>query len=187
MKKTKKTLVERILDLKPSEAIELLIAVNKNPIVSLNQDIWGKVQEGICYGCSATNALLKLSNLESEEDICNTLSFRDNLHEVANKYKGYQKNLTDLDGYAIQAFERSINALRCGRFTDFLNLYPYLQKKEIEIETVFSSTAQAIRKEGKKVIISYVYLPIIDNHNPLESKGIEKLNLFKSLLEYVKL
>lgn len=193
MKTAKKTLVSKILALKPSEAIELMIKVNLNPLTVLDQSTFGEVIEGSCYGCSACNALLSLSGLKETEPILEAVWQRYlasyNGRDEA-RFKGFY-NKADKNGYeVIGLFEAAINFLRMGELHEFLLIYPYLEKNKIQIETIHSrerKVTNVIEKQEEKWVIVNPILPQITNDSVINSKVIKKFRIIKSLFKKANL
>jgi hypothetical protein len=53
---------EKVTSMTAKEIILTMIEAVKNPVIKLNFDTFLRVDNGICYGCAATNTICKISN-----------------------------------------------------------------------------------------------------------------------------
>jgi len=101
-------LEEKIKNLTPYELIDAMIQGLKNPSCQINMSTYGNVDNGICFGCAATNAIQYLSGEKFTPD---------NIIGGYNRAKYLKLDLNILD-----RFENAINYLRLGNI-DTANFY----------------------------------------------------------------
>lgn len=174
----KNKLATRILKLKPSQAIALFIKVNKKPIVALNQDTFGEVIEDVCYGCSATNALLALSKLK-KENIYRAIFLREECkYYVKQRYLGFMGYCEDLEDISIvDSFESAIEALRSADLMEFLRTLPYTRRHEVQdFKFTLKDCYFNIFRNEKEWKLSGVIMPYVSNQSQLDAIGIQQLN-----------
>lgn len=181
-------MVHKILALKPSQAIALMISVNENPIIRLDQSTYGEIKNEICYGCSAANALLSLSEIDRENEIFSTIQVRS--MGGAKRYMGYVDFYDNTENHnnnnVIHSFERSIDDLRNGNVKGFLTFLPYMEENKVAVELIenFPEGGNTIKvgEEGKLELLN-IFLSGISNKAPLDDKKKEEFNELKNLLE----
>lgn len=100
-------LVDKIQSMSAKEIVLSMVDALRNPVIKVDVFSWGERKEGVCYGCAATNQILKISGFDPEkvlgeaEPIYSRFDFVDS-NEVVNL-----KN-------TIRQFEMAINDLRKG-------------------------------------------------------------------------
>jgi hypothetical protein len=87
--------------LKPSEIIFAMIDGLENPVTEINMSTFGAVNNGICFGCAATNTICKIGdyNLKDLVSIDKVFNYKD-MNNRQDSFLAY--------------FEEAINALREG-------------------------------------------------------------------------
>lgn len=92
-----KNLEEKIKSMSAKEIILAMVDSLKNPVTKVNMYSFGSYEDGICYGCAATNAICRIGMLDPEVEL---------LSISGPKYRNY----SDL----ISGFEDAIDCLRNG-------------------------------------------------------------------------
>ena len=92
---------EKVQAMSAKEIIMAMVEGLRNPVTKINMGTYGEVDDGVCYGCAATNAICKIGKISLDEflkiDPCNSM-------------QGFTKNLDDRK--FIDYFENAINYLR---------------------------------------------------------------------------
>src|SRR5690606_26829188 len=70
----------------------------RKPRTEIDMYTFGRIKEGICYGCAATNAILHVMDAGTKEEVVDHIS-------ASNAYRSY----------AMKKFELAIDWLRRGR------------------------------------------------------------------------
>lgn len=105
----KKNFEEKIKSMKFSQIMKAMIDGLKKPVTNINMGTFGTSEERkkddgipyiICWGCAATNAVLKISNIKTLEKHINTYKER--------------SEIVDCEEYFLIKFEVAIDALRQG-------------------------------------------------------------------------
>lgn len=185
MKEIQNVLVKKILEMKPSQAIQMIIDVNHKPVVKLEQNSFGKVKEGVCYGCTATNMLLSMCELKGVLEISEALRIRDRHHNtIGHRYIGYVNGLGVEDSFTVYLFESAIDNLRQGFLNSFITGYPYFKhhNMKLTVDYLYRIASNSISGNGNEWEISQMPLPYITNESPLNAEGIGQLNNLKTLL-----
>lgn len=103
-------LEEKIKSLTPHEVLDAMIQGLKNPSCKVNMNTFGHVEDGICFGCAATNAIQYLSGEKFTPDNIVGESRR-------AKYLKINPNI-------LTSFEIAIDELRSGCI-EMTNIYLY--------------------------------------------------------------
>lgn len=106
---------ERVLSMKPSEIIMAMVKGLRKRHAKIDMSSYGTVEDGICYGCAATNCILEIDNT------------------LLDYYKDHLAVDEETYGF-IDKFESSINNLRSGDI-DGYNYYMVQYGLENEIVT----------------------------------------------------
>lgn len=99
-------LENKIKSMTAKEIILAMIDSLKNPLTKIDMDSFGHVDNGICYGCAATNTICKIGDLNPNIELN-----ADNLWGA--KYAR--------DSRFIEGFERAIDYLRLGSIKMYNN------------------------------------------------------------------
>lgn len=109
--------IEKVQSMTAKEIIETMIDAVENPVTKLDMDTYGCVRGGVCYGCAATNTILKLQGIEK-------VNWQDGnpfVGRIEDKYN--IKSIEEVN--FINDFELAIDYIRDGN----LNLYNGLAKE----------------------------------------------------------
>lgn len=107
MENKEKTFKETLEALSAKELILLMVDSVENPVTKLDMSTYGEVTNGICYGCAATNTILKLSRGKLAPEIICRRSLADSASSLGVSYQ------------TLVIFEGAINFLRCGYIGDY--------------------------------------------------------------------
>lgn len=86
------------------DIIMAMVGGLRNPKTKIDMGTFGKMRDGICFGCAATNAILTIMNANKKE------------------VEGHSKLRSTHNDYLLRGFEHAIDMLRCGRL-DFYNAH----------------------------------------------------------------
>lgn len=193
-------LITRILKLKPSQAIDLLIEVNLNATAILHEVSYSKicrinfyeeVWTGNRLSYNAANVLLTLAEIKEPKKMYNVAFYRDSTDvsnpdiSFINNKKSYYNYLEKLDKeqqLIISDFEKAMEALKAGNLTTFARLFPYFKATKVKMLIVKSSNKEVNRlwRKGKKIRLSNPVLSHIDNFNPFNAETIKQLTTLKN-------
>ena len=101
--------MSKIKSLTPKQVIMAMVEGLKNPKTEINMYTYGKVVDGVCFGCAATNA------------ICQIFAIEDPVPYISDGGNhGFSTVATRLseDSSTVNTFESAINALRLGCIAD---------------------------------------------------------------------
>ena len=121
MKKLKTNIIEILNNLDSSDIINIMIEGLKNPLTEIDMSTFGIKDDKICYGCAATNTLLKIYKIK------NPLNYLPRYYENKNFINYLSKDSTELK--ILSSFERAINSLRKGD----INTYNYRISRILDI------------------------------------------------------
>jgi hypothetical protein len=107
----KSNIIKKIKSLTPKEVIMAMVEGLQNPKTEIDMSTYGYKDDGVCFGCAATNCLLTLDS---------TLELLDSFRIVDSGFSLSFKEDHEQD--FIQEFEFAINDLRCGD-TDGCNFH----------------------------------------------------------------
>jgi hypothetical protein len=105
--------------LKPSEIIFTMIDGLENPVTEINMSTFGAVNNGICFGCAATNTICKIG----EYDLKDLSSFDKTF---------YYKDINSKENLFLDSFESAINTLRQGDINHSNKYFNNIGLSEIE-------------------------------------------------------
>lgn len=105
--------VDKIRSMSAKEIVLSMVDALRNPVVKVDIHSWGEKTNGVCYGCAATNQILKISGFNPEE--------------VLNEWEQplySRSNFTESDEIialkdVVRYFEMAINELRKGNIKDY--------------------------------------------------------------------
>ena len=93
---------EKVQSISAHDIIMSMVNGLRNPKTLIDMGTYGKMREGICFGCAATNAILNIMNANEEE------------------VKSYVTYGPIHDGdLPLYGFEYAIDRLRCGKVEDY--------------------------------------------------------------------
>ena len=106
VKRKAMTFEEKVYSLSEADVIRLMVDSLRNPACKINMDTFGLVENGICFGCAATNTIARLCEIKSIEP----------KHIEGYRPESMARYLTKnpLDVRLIIDFETMINELRSG-------------------------------------------------------------------------
>lgn len=110
-----KNLEEKIKSMTAKEIILAMVDSLKNPVTKVNMYDFGSYEDGICYGCAATNTICRLGEFNPKEE----------LSIVGPRYRTV----------FISGFEDAIDCLRNGYIKRYNSL-----AQEYEFATIKTST-----------------------------------------------
>lgn len=108
---------QKVRSLKNYEIVELMVESLKNPVCEVDMGSFGRYENGICFGCAATQLVQHLSGVKFTSN--SILSPRN------------RSQFMKCDYFFLLTFEKAIDALRVGD-TSFYNLCA----REINIERI---------------------------------------------------
>jgi len=94
---------EKVQAMSAKEIIMVVVEGLRNPVTKIDMGTYGEVDDGVCYGCAATNAICKIGKISLDEFL---------KVEPLNSMKRFAKNLDHRD--FIVMFETAIDHLRTG-------------------------------------------------------------------------
>lgn len=90
-----------------ADVLEVMIEGLKNPVTKIDMSTFGKKEDGLCYGCAATNAVCQIIGVS--DDKLNKLE--DNfLADIITDYRGFT---------VVYTFEAAVDALRKGNLLEY--------------------------------------------------------------------
>lgn len=99
---------DKVKSMKFSEIMQTMITGLKYPRTKIDMQTYGKSEKGVCYGCAATNAILRLGNVKEITPLINTTAGR--------------AELTNCESvYFLDCFESAIDSLRRGNLDWYLD------------------------------------------------------------------
>jgi len=139
---------KRIKSMSAKEIILTMVESLRNPVTEINMDTYGRAVlkhtgEIVCYGCAATNTILKLIEIENQAELIKELELRPivektlTTHISLNIYKYiYTRENNSRELYLVNLntfrdFERAIDSLRYGNI-EYYNIIA----KNIKIATI---------------------------------------------------
>lgn len=134
---TYEELEKKILSMSAKEIILSMVDGIKNPVTKIDMYSFGDIQNGVCFGCAATNMICKIGDLNPRQEIIT----KEEACVRSHRYRrGYCVNLV------IDTFETAIDFLRSG------NLFSYnALAEEYDFATIQNP--------------EQISLPVIDNDN----------------------
>lgn len=106
------SLQEKINSLTPRGVVMLMIESLENPATKINMGSFGHVgSNGDCFGCAATNALLRLAEREIDDKVVDALAM--------GGWRDFAKMIGEKDVDLVECFELAINHLRCGNIRQY--------------------------------------------------------------------
>lgn len=128
------------------EIIMAMVEGLQNPITEIDMFTFGNYNNNkkICYGCAATNTILKICNINSEnlhknlqKQICKP--YNDSIIRYDDSIIRYRTSLYNLlkinnsdNKLYVKYFEVAINYLRQGLLTDYNHIARHINMSEIE-------------------------------------------------------
>lgn len=118
-----KTFKETVLAMKHWQIVDAMLEGLKDPVVKVDMNSYGHIQNGICYGCAATNAVCKIAGkvpdfpkIESGSMDCYSEAVVSFDNKIIPKFQkplmAYQAKSLGVDEKFIECFEEAIDALR---------------------------------------------------------------------------
>src|SRR5690606_9344937 len=89
---------KKVKSMSAHDIIMAMVDGLRNPRTKINMRTFGEIRDGICYGCAATNAVLRIMDAKEEE--------------VEEHFHGRRSD--SYKASPLWQFESAINFLRCG-------------------------------------------------------------------------
>jgi hypothetical protein len=113
-----KNLKQEVDGMKLYQIVEVMVESLKNPVIKVDMNYFGTVQDQVCYGCAATNAVCKIADAKYGFKNISRCELRSKFLKVDYDYLSF--------------FETAIDNLRIGNIMSFYS--NICRAKEITVE-----------------------------------------------------
>lgn len=140
-------LENKIKSMSAKEIILAMVEGLQNPVTRIDMNTFGMKSDNICYGCAATNTILKLGGLDPEKEI------------IEDGLCWTRKYSVTWDMF-LSKFEVAINYLRMGgilNYNDMAKNYGFAQIK-IDVPECYLPRIDNTNYKDPEVLQSYIHL-----------------------------